>query len=120
MLSQRQRYLTKLGKIYSTTHNNIRGISLFYNLLQDKLALRKTTAIHKWETDLGTAHTVAQWQFAFTEIHKASHCIKHWDLTVKITNRCYYTPYRLAKFFPDHSPLCWRNCSNTGHLLHMF
>lgn len=107
----------KAWEFYTTTHNNIKGISLFYNLLQNKLALRKTASIHNWETELGTTHTIAQWQSAFMEIHKASHCTKHWDLTIKITNRCHYTPYRLTKFFPDRSPLCWRNCGKAGHLL---
>lgn len=38
----------------------------------------------------------------------------------RVTNRWQYSPCRLTKFFPNTSPLCWRNCGLRGHLLHMF
>lgn len=46
-----------------------------------------------------------------------SHCTDHWD-NAQILYRGYFTPYKLANIYPDHSPLCWRHCS-TGNLFHV-
>lgn len=70
--------------------------------------------------DLGTTFSDEQWGNTFREIHKASHCVKHWELTIKMANRWHYTPYRLANYFPDSAPQCWRECRQIGNLLHMF
>lgn len=109
----------KIWQFYATDRQDTKGISQFYNLLHDKQTFKKTIAMSKWEHDLGTSLSNEQWQCAFKEIHKASHCVKHWELTIKITNRWYYTPYRLASFLLESSPQCWRDCGQIGNLLHM-
>ena len=106
-------------KFYSTAKTDTKGISFFYNMFQDKLVFSKTAAMTKWEVDLDTTFSTEQWTHAFKAIHKASHCVKHWELTIKIANRWHYTPLRIATFFPGASPSCWRACGHTGNLLHM-
>lgn len=59
-------------------------------------------------------HTVA-----LSSISKASHCTSHHKMTIKITNRWYCTPFWLARFSPNVSPLCWREYGRVGNLLHI-
>lgn len=47
-----------------------------------------------------TAYSSSQWQAAFRSIHQATHCNSHVELMLKITNRWYYTPFKLAKKVP--------------------
>lgn len=37
----------------------------------------------------------------------------------KILLRWYLTPHRIAKIFPGASPDCWKDCGNTGTLIHI-
>lgn len=110
---------TKAWWFYSTPTLTTRGISLFYNLIHDKQIFGKTAAVRKWEIDLGTTFSDYQWQYAFREIHKASHCVNYWERMLKITNSWRYTPYRLATFFPDTLRLeeMWPNWSSSTHPL---
>lgn len=43
-----------------------------------------------------------------------------WEVTRKVLLRWYLTPYRISKFDPQTSPLCWRNCGGIGTLHHVF
>ena len=65
-------------------------------------------------------YTEEQWVRAFRAIYGASRCVNHWELSQKIALRWYLTPYRISKFGPDGSPLCWRQCGAVGNLVHMF
>ena len=76
--------------------------------------------MQKWEVDLCITFSESQWRQAFTEVHRSSHCVKHWELMIKMANRWHYTPFRLATYFPGQSPTCWRGCGQVGNLLHMF
>lgn len=109
---------TAARHFYNNTRPNVKGITLFYNLAQDKHVFKKSTTIRKWERELGITFSDTQWLNALKEIHKSSHCVKHWEMTIKLINRWHYTPFRLAKYYPDKSPLCWRNCGYIGNLLH--
>lgn len=93
----------KAWQFILTTKLEGKGISLFYNLIGNKLTFTKTIAMGKWEDDLGTTFSDDQWQYAFREIHKASHCVKHWELAIKMANRWQYTPYRMDNYFPGTS-----------------
>lgn len=99
-------------------HN--KGISLYYNLHQGKTKFQKSKTHFRWDMDMKTSITDKQWQFAFKTIQTVSHCITHWEASLKIIHRWQYTPSRLSKMFHNTSPLCWRDCGHKGHLLHMF
>lgn len=79
-----------------------KGISVFYNLFQDKLTYTKSPSYLKWETDLGTSYTSKQWQSAFKSIYKASHCMNHWELSQKLHWDAISLPYVHPKF--SHPP----------------
>lgn len=72
-----------------------------------------------WEKTLNQTYTIKQWQSAIRSIYKFSHCTNHWEMTIKITNRWHFTPYRLAKMIPSISPLCWRECGKVGTIQHI-
>lgn len=48
----------------------------------------------------------------------ASHCSTHWELYLKTLRRLYFTPFKLAKFYPACSPTCWRLCGENRTLAH--
>lgn len=39
---------------------------------------------------------------------------------MNIYYQVYYTPSRLARIFPSHSPKCWRNCDADGNIFHIW
>lgn len=92
----------KIWQFYSTAESNTKGIYFFYNHIRDKLTFTKTKAMGKWEEELGFTFSTGQWQQSFKEIHKASHCVKHCEVAIKMANRWHYTPYRLANYFPGN------------------
>lgn len=98
---------------------NIKGISLFYNTLNNKNDFTKSTPIKAWERDIDTAYTTDQWQKTLHITCAATKCVNLWELTHKILLRWYETPYRISKFDPHTSSLCWRNCGCTGTLHHI-
>lgn len=51
-------------------------------------------------------------------MYAATKSVNLWELTHKILLR-YLTPSRIAKFSPQASPLCWRNCGCRGTLYHI-
>lgn len=54
--------LSKVWHCYSSQKTKTKGISLFYNLIQDKRSFRKTAELSKWESDLDTMFIDDQWQ----------------------------------------------------------
>lgn len=73
----------------------------------------------RWEKDLNQCFPLPDWHTAIHSISKSSHCSSHREITIKILNRWYYTPYRLAKISTDYSTLCWRGCEQVGTLHHL-
>lgn len=110
----------KVWSFYISISKKVKGTSLFYNILQDKDNLCKSSTVTKWETDFRSTFTPSQWRAAFNSISKVTHCVSHWEMALKITNRWYYTPFRLARFSSSCSPQCWCNCGQVGNLLHTF
>lgn len=114
-------YLSKeTWRFYTTNPTPLKGISLFYNLFQQKLNFTKSHPYRRWESNLGMTITGSQWQYALWSLYKDSRCINHWELSQKIALRWYLTPYRISKFGQNNSPMCWRNCGAIGNILHMF
>lgn len=72
-----------------------------------------------WERDLDISYTEEQWHKALPHIYLATKCTNLWELSHKVTQRWYLTPYRIAKFDPSTPSLCWRNCTQTGTLFHI-
>lgn len=69
-----------------------KGISLFYNLFQQKSIFTNTTPLLKWESNLGCTYTIEQWSKACSSIYKATDCSTLWELTIKLSQCWYLTP----------------------------
>ena len=68
---------------------------------------------------MGTSYTSDQWQRAIRISNSSTKSINLWELNQKIVLRWYLTPYRISKFSPQASPLCWRRCGLVGTLFHI-
>lgn len=106
---------SKAWSFFNEPKHNIRGF-LSYFILQDKHTFSKFRAISLWENDLHTPLSPSQWQTALRLFLKATHCTNHIELTLKITNRWYYTQKRLARS-PSLFPLCWHDFGHIGNLI---
>lgn len=96
-----------------------KGITLFYNIFQQKQTFVKSPSHIQWETDLQQSFTPMQWYEACKTTQKASSCSTLWELLVKITLQWYYTPATLSRFNPQLSDSCWRHCGTRGDLIHV-
>lgn len=96
-----------------------KGITMFYNLFQQKQAFVKSSSHRQWEVDLQQSFTSTQWQTACKLTQKATKCSSLWEMSLKITVRWYYTPAVLTTFNPQLSNSCWRQCGMRGDLLHI-
>lgn len=105
---------------YTTDKPQTKGISLFYNLLQQKNTFIKTAPLLKWEDDLKRTYTEAQWTAACNATFKTTNCSSLWELSIKLMLRWYLTPDRISWFQTTTSNLCWRQCGQKGDLLHTF
>lgn len=72
---------------------NIKGISLFYNLLNNKNIVTKANNIKAWEQDLGATYTEEQWQTALPNTFNATKSANLWEIFHKLLLRWYLTPY---------------------------
>lgn len=96
-----------------------KGISLFYNLLQQNQTFTKSSSHLIWEQDLQHSFTLDQWHVSCKANQSASKCTSLWELSVKITLRWYLTPVVLSKFDSHTSNTCWRLCSAKGDMIHI-
>lgn len=83
---------SKAWEFYLSHKRRVKGISLFYNILQDKLNFSKSNCMLNWENDLCETYSPSQSQATFWSISQAFHCTSHVELILKITNRWHYTP----------------------------
>lgn len=97
-----------------------KGISLFYNFLHQKSTFTKTLSMKTWERDLMAPYTPDQLKFAITSIYQATKSANLWELNQKILLRWFLTPTRLVGFNLQLSPLCQRQCSQRGSMIHIF
>lgn len=102
-----------------TTKQNKRDIFLFYKSTSLLYIQVKSANMIKWERDLQKEFTLPQWRLIIQYNSRSSACIDHWDNTQKLLHRWYLAPLRISKMDPNTSPMCWRDCSSTGNLLHI-
>lgn len=72
-----------------------------------------------WERDFNTYFSDTRWYKALQYAYSSSKCTNLWELSHKVTQKWYLTPYRIAKFNPSISTECWRNCAQTGTIFHI-
>lgn len=72
-----------LWQFLSSPHTKIKGISLFYNLLQNKLSFYKTKHMLAWEEELGDSFSDVQWQSAIRRTYRAFKCVTRWEQSQK-------------------------------------
>lgn len=63
-----------LWQYYGDTVKSVKGMSLIYNLLQDKLTFHKTKSMTKWETDLNSSFSNDQWK-KLLDTHTLTHTV---------------------------------------------
>lgn len=80
---------------FDTAEQRSKGISLFYHLLNHNIFTNKTQSMETWETDLSCKFTMTQWQFKL--LLTFSNCISHWESSLKLLHKWFYTPARLSK-----------------------
>lgn len=84
----------------------MKGITLFYNLLQDKTSFCRLSPFVKWEMDIGHTFSDFQWLAALRATFKATLSTSLWELTHKVTLRWYVTLTLVDKMYSNVSPLC--------------
>lgn len=99
--------------------NTLLFFFLFYSFLHDKSNLEKTKSMLDFERDLTTTFSNNPWSKVLQYTYSTTKFTNIWELSHKITQRWYLTPYRIAKFSSSASPLCWRNCSHVGNIYHI-
>lgn len=105
---------------YLTNPNTpIKGVSLFYNFINQKSIYIKAPSMKTWELDLMSSFTPKQWQSSLTSTYTASKSANLWELSQKILLRWYLSPTRIAGLDPRTSLLCWIQCGHRGWLFHI-
>lgn len=97
-----------------------RGLSTIYSLLMSAQSNPNPVHISRWENELSAHFSVNAWATAAAVPSSVSKCINHFELMRKIHLRWYLTPCKIAHCSSSASPLCWRQCSHKGTLLHMW
>lgn len=104
---------------WSSDAQHLKGIKLFYNLLQDKGKFIKEAALKRWEQDLKVSFSDSQWTKAIHYNHSSSKCINYCELSQKLHHSWFLTPVQMHKFANIDDDKCWRGCSQTGSLPHI-
>lgn len=74
--------------------------------------------IPSWRSDLEINLDPHKWFQAFCHSYKGIMNISLIEVNVKILTRWYFFPTRLARIYPDTSPLCYRGCNLLGSMYH--
>lgn len=93
------------------------GISLICSALAE--SVEKASYMQSWERDLGLDWDLDTWHSRFSSAYKGILNISLIEADLKVLSRWYLVPTRLAKFYPQSSPLCFRGCGHLGSLLHI-
>ena len=106
---------------FSSPIRQNKGISLFYQLMQQKRVFNKSASHLLWEKDLKCSFTNDQWRLACKANQSATRCTSLWELSIKITLRWYLTPVIVSKFDPQTPAACWRRCPTSvrGDIFHI-
>lgn len=73
-----------------------------------------------WEVKLSLQFTLYQWHLELQLLVTSLNCVTHWEASLKIIYRWYYTPVRLSKIFLSTSPNCWSECGNSASFIHIW
>lgn len=103
----------------TTSFIKTKGLSWFYKKLQNTHTQTKTMSILNWENDLKNKFALTDWLKATQANYTYSHCINHWDLSLKILYRSYLTPMRVSHIFKGTNDSCWRQCGSKGTIFHI-
>lgn len=113
-------YLHKTAWKYLSSDNScFKGITIFYNLLQDKTTFVQSPPMIRWEKGIGHSFSPSQWSAAILTSNKAIPSSNLWELTLKFNLRWYSTPSQFHTFTPSAPPSCWRYCGEWGSLMHL-
>ncbi|XP_063800263.1 cadherin-related family member 5 [Pseudophryne corroboree] len=66
-----------------------------------------------WELDFGEMLDCDEWSDIYSSLVSSSICVRAKENAYKLFYRWYYIPTRLAKMYPELSPLCWRCVETT-------
>lgn len=97
-------------------------ISRIYKLLMDPSATNrpKHPYMLKWEESLTQQLSMEDWSTIWLNAQKMVTCTRQKENLYKILMRWYHTPDKLHSLFPEHPNACWRQCGETGTLVHTF
>lgn len=70
--------------------------------------------------DPGSPTWKSNWIYAFRRSFKGIMNISLIEASIKVFTRWYYVPARLARIYPDASPLCYRGCGLEGTMPHIW
>lgn len=94
------------------------GVTVIFQALAR--AVSKTLFMREWETDLQQEWTLTEWHRASVAASKGIINIALVEANLKILMRWYMVPTRIAKIYPNASPLCFRNCGHIGSMIHIW
>lgn len=95
-------------------------VSRLYGAFQS-VSTPSTDAIKaKWEEELETDISVADWEDSLVYIHTCSINSRHRLIQFKVLHRLHYSTTKLHRIFPGTSPMCDKCQAEQGTLLHCF
>lgn len=104
-----------------TSFKSFKGIiSVLYNSLSSLHNPSLAIVKHRWEQDLGTDLTDAQWAKILKRVHTSSICARHGLLQCKVLHRIHWSKEKLSKRFPGTDPTCDRCKITSGSYFHTF
>lgn len=74
----------------------------------------------QWENDMGVSLSDEEWEMALTRVHSSSICSRHALIQFKVLHRLHFSKAKLARIFPNKSPICDKCKQTTATLYHMF
>uniref|UniRef100_A0A673WU00 Reverse transcriptase domain-containing protein n=1 Tax=Salmo trutta TaxID=8032 RepID=A0A673WU00_SALTR len=95
-------------------------ISRIYDAFQSVSAPSTDAIKAKWEEELGTDISVADWEDSLVYIHTCSINSRHRLIQFKVLHRLHYSKTKLHRIFPGTSPMCDKCQAEQGTLLHCF
>uniref|UniRef100_A0A8C5MA17 Reverse transcriptase domain-containing protein n=1 Tax=Leptobrachium leishanense TaxID=445787 RepID=A0A8C5MA17_9ANUR len=96
-----------------------RGVSTIYGIILTADS-EVPSFVSRWEEELGTTFTSAQWTNTFTLVHKGCGANRVQETSYKILSFWYRTPSFLHRLFPQTPSVCWRCNNSEGTFLHIW
>lgn len=115
--------LTQLTPFETLCKNNphSRGIiSILYSHLLVQTNNNEPQYTQKWEKDLNRKLDNSEWNQIWNTTKAASSNILAIETSYKVLMRWYLVPAKIAKYVPNYSAQCFRDCSEPGTLFHIW